>query len=118
MGADRRLALRRGGDHDGDGVVQTGAHGVVAGAARRVVMDHDRVERPLPFAVFARVVAFVDAGERGDDSEVVLEGDVQPCPGVPLTPTFWTSAVFFPPSARQLRARREREQNAAGPPAS
>lgn len=32
--------------------------------------------------------------------------------GPPLTPSFWTSAVFFPPSAKQLRARRER--NSAG----
>lgn len=29
--------------------------------------------------------------------------------GPPPAPSFWNSAVFFPPSAAQLRARRERE---------
>ncbi|OXM69653.1 hypothetical protein [Amycolatopsis vastitatis] len=36
--------------------------------------------------------------------------------GPPPAPSFWNSAEFFPPSARQLRARRAREQNTAGPP--
>jgi hypothetical protein len=33
----------------------------------------------------------------------------------PPAPTYWTSALFLPPSAAQLRARHEREQEAGGP---
>ncbi|MFJ7219429.1 hypothetical protein [Amycolatopsis sp. NPDC098790] len=46
-------------------------------------MDDDRVELPLTFAVFAGVVAFFDAGQRGDEPDVGLEGDVQARPGQP-----------------------------------
>jgi hypothetical protein len=63
-----------------------------------------------------------------DDETVLVEveedfsGWVPPRPRMrlgkqepPPAPMYWTSARFFLPSARQLRARREREQNAGGP---
>ncbi len=83
MGAEDWLALSGRGNHGVDGVAQAGAHGVVAEAARRVVMDDDGVEWPLAFAMLAGLVAFLDTGERGGEPDVGLKGDVQARPGDP-----------------------------------